>query len=145
MGPKDRFPFLVELLVVITVIGVLAAIALPTFLGQSKKAQDADAKSNAHRVYGLVERCLQSQDRRDVGVCDSKTELADDSVSLGSDRGEVNVGRYPDVTNEYRVEAYSHSGGAFRIARWTTGVTRSCSKPGVGGCRRAAGQTQGTW
>lgn len=144
MSPKDRFP-LVELLVVITVIGVLAAIAIPTFLGQSKKAQDADAKSNAHHVYGLVERCLQSLDRRDVGACDTNAELEDNTVSIGSDRGEVHVGRYPDVANEYRVEAYSHSGGAFRVARWTTGVTRSCTKPGVGACRRTRGQTEGTW
>ncbi len=144
MSPKDRFP-LVELLVVITVIGVLAAIAIPTFLGQSKKAQDAVAKSNAQHVYGLVERCLQSQESREVGACDSNTELGDDSVSIGSSRGEVHVGRYPDVANEYRVEAYSQSGGAFRIARWTTGVTRSCTKPGVGACRTAAGETEGTW
>jgi type IV pilus assembly protein PilA len=136
---------LVELLVVTTLIGMLAAIAIPTFLGQSKKAQDADAKSNAHRVYGLVERCLQSQESRDVDFCDSSTELGDSSVSLGSSRGEVHVGKYADPTNEYRVEAYSHSGGAFRIVRWTSGVTRSCTKPGVGGCRKAAVQPEGTW
>ena len=36
---------LIELLVVIIIIAILAAIAIPTFLGQRQKAQDAAAKS----------------------------------------------------------------------------------------------------
>ncbi len=35
---------LIELLVVIIIIAILAAIAIPTFLGQREKAQDSAAK-----------------------------------------------------------------------------------------------------
>ena len=53
---KDERGFtLIELLVVVLIIGILAAVALPTFLGQRDKGFDADAKSNARNVQTLVE------------------------------------------------------------------------------------------
>jgi len=46
---------LIELLVVIIIIAILAAIAIPTFLGQRQKAQDASAKSLVRNGMTAVE------------------------------------------------------------------------------------------
>lgn len=45
---------LVELLVVMLILGVLATIALPSFLGQREKSWDASAKSDSRNMSKLV-------------------------------------------------------------------------------------------
>lgn len=46
---------IVELLIVIVVIGILAAIVITTFTGVQKKGRDADRKSDVNAIYSQVE------------------------------------------------------------------------------------------
>jgi len=57
LNRKDNAGFtLIELLVVIIIIGILSAIALPSFLNQASKAKQSEAKN----YVGAVQRAQQS-------------------------------------------------------------------------------------
>jgi prepilin-type N-terminal cleavage/methylation domain-containing protein len=52
---KERGFTIVELLIVIVVIGILAALVITTFSGIQKKARDSERQTDINAVHGQVE------------------------------------------------------------------------------------------
>ena len=135
---------LIELLVVILIVGILAAIALPTFLGQQKKGQDSEAKSNARNLVSHVESCFA--ETQDYALCNETTELTNTGLNLGNAQGQVEV--TATAADGYTIRAYSKSAtgttGWFQIEKTATGSARTCALGGVGGCKGTVGSA-GDW
>ena len=117
---------LIELLVVILIIGILAAIALPTFLSQRAKAQDASAKSDARNAVSQMESCFT--DAQTYANCDTTVEKGPTIVASGA-TGIVATG-----TTGFTVKATSASGNTFTIVKSASGYARTCTQTGQGGC-----------
>jgi type IV pilus assembly protein PilA len=130
---------LIEVLVVVLIVGVLAAIALSVFLSQRAKGEDASAKHDARNVAGVVEACNADTDT--YQACTAPAQLAPSApgVSFGGGPGDVDV-QAPDA-RQYTITAHSRSGTDFVLARVNAGgQERTCSQSGRGGC-----PDDGTW
>jgi type IV pilus assembly protein PilA len=125
---EDGFT-LVELLVVVFIIGLLAAIAISSFLSQRSKAQDAEAKQVIRTASHALQVFHMDHDTYNASVAN----LVDIEPSLRSARHLVVNG----TATTYDVAVDSASGqNTYTVARDADGeVLRGCTVPGNGGCR----------
>jgi len=130
---------LIELLVVILIIGILAAIAIPSFLSQKDKAGDASAKSYVRNMQTAEETYFTDNNTYTANTGDLRTiepALADVPNPGGTAPAAAAV---TDIRVDYRVSATSKAGVTYSISRAATGVTtRTCDRPNVGGCSAAS-------
>ena len=153
---------LVELLVVILIIGILAAIAIPSFLNQKGKGEDAAAKSAAREAATAMETYYT--DKGDYASATpallkgiegtlpagATADSTGGAAVASTDAAHVGLLWVTSTATTYTIRVWSKpSGRVYSIDKDATGnVLRSCgivaSTDSKGGCTITSGTT-GSW
>lgn len=134
---------LIELLVVILIIGVLAAIAIPAFLNQRGKGDDAEAKSTVVTAARAMETCA-TEHNSSYASC-SETTLQGIEPTLNDAASRLDV---TSTAKTYAITVTSKrdsNAATFTLSKASNSTTdRSCSTgtANKGGC---SAQSGGSW
>ena len=123
---------LIELLVVILIIGILAAIAIPSFLNQKSKATDASAKELAHTAQVTIETYGTDHDGSYAGISLQIMNQYEATIQTASGSNNAYLLSVTGSSSGYTVTTSSTSGDQFSIIRGSNGgITRTCTGPGT--------------
>ena len=136
---------LVELLVVMLIIGLLAAIAIPAFFNQKNKATDTQAKVLARTAETSMETYATDNQGAYTGATAGTPTAALNKIEPTLNQAGANLSVVAAGANTYTVQVKSTapSGNLFQISRNAGGTTTlDCgttagvppTNPGVDGC-----------
>ncbi|HLI58358.1 MAG TPA: type II secretion system protein [Solirubrobacteraceae bacterium] len=138
---------LIELLVVILIIGILAAVAIPTFLSQTGKAKDSNLQSALSTVQ-TTEATYATSNGGSYTASQSALTTIEPSLTQPFNTYNLQISTSPsglpsgDTGFSVTGTSDSTQGGTFTLLYdGSTGqVTKSCSQPNKGGCN-----ANGSW
>jgi type IV pilus assembly protein PilA len=134
---------LIELLVVILIIGILAAVAIPTFLNQRGKAYDSNAQSQA-KTAQIAEETFATGNNGSYTA--NKTDLQAIEPSLNdTSSASLSSVTIPSGDAYQVVSTAAHTGDSFTISESTGGVETNTCSAGTGGSGSPGTCSGGTW
>jgi type IV pilus assembly protein PilA len=137
---------LIELLVVILIIGILAAIAIPSFLNQKGKAYDASAKELARTAQTAAETIATDNNGEYGKVTAAELKAYEATIQTAAGGNNAYISSTTPGAETYSVTATAAStGDEFTVSRNNKGeISRTCAstKGSKTGCSGAA---SGSW
>jgi type IV pilus assembly protein PilA len=131
---------LIELLVVILIIGILAAIAIPTFLNQKSKANDSAAESLARNAATAAETYATTNNGGYSGVSVSALNSIEPNINTNAGNNQAYLSSVAGNNTSYEVVAVSPSDTeSFTLSNNSGSETFSCAPANAGSC------SGGTW
>jgi len=135
-----------ELLVVMLIIGVLAAIAIPAFLSTTTKANDAQAKELVRNAETTAETFALEHGGSYANLSAKELAAVEPTIVTAAGKGQAWLSKAtPGTTaNEYVLTATATDEDEYTITRAASGtVTRTCHSPKLKtGC---SGAENSTW
>ncbi len=129
---------LVELLIVILIIGILAAIALPAFLNQREKAQDTETKASLRTAVTAI--AVHHMDKDSYAATEADLKRIEPTLEET-----VNL-QVTGFVDHYEISADSATGTTFTVERDALGAqSRDCTAPGVGLCAALPDPSGNRW
>lgn len=137
-GDREAGFTLVELLVVMLILGLLAAIAIPSFFNQRDKAKDAEAKSAVRSAQTAIETYATDNNGSYAGATVAGLVNIEQTLSDVGTRLTVPA----PAADAYTVTvASNNTPNTFSINRTATGTTtQTCTVAASDGC-----PTGGNW
>ena len=124
---------LIELMVVVLIIGILIAIALPTFLGARKRAQDRGAQSDLRNGLAAAKVFYTDGDTYVGFVAATQAEVIEPSLTwadaVTTTQGTVAIGAL--TVSTVLLQNQSASGTSFCLADTANGVVYGKSTTGA--------------
>ena len=132
---------LIELLVVILIIGILAAIAIPTFLNQKSKANDASAESLARNGATAMETYATDNNGSYANSSAAQLNSISPALNTSTSNGQAYLSSATGNASSYTIVAESPTDTElFTLVNNNGSETFSCSPVNAGSCSPG-----GTW
>jgi type IV pilus assembly protein PilA len=127
-----------EILVVMLIIGILAAIAIPAFLSNATKATDVQAKELVRNAETTAEAIALDHGGSYANVTKAELVAEEPTIATTASTQHAYLSKTTSGANEYSLTATASNGDELTISRAANGtVSRTCHSPKLKSCSGA--------